>query len=89
MSGWLKDIKDSDKVALLILYSGITICFFATLAYLGVVFHPSVTEAASDRAMDAIKDFFGVGGGLVTGATLALKLQPRQNGTPPPPEIKP
>jgi len=87
VSGFLKDIKDADKVAILILLLGVLITASSTGAYLGIVYHSgSIYEAVEDKALAGIKDFFEVGTGLIGAALLALKLQPKNpNGTPPEP----
>lgn len=85
---FLDDIKDADRVALLILLLGVMVCFACTACYLIVVYHSgTLYEAVEDRALAGIKDFFAVGESLIAGALLALKLQPKGNGNPPlPPE---
>jgi hypothetical protein len=82
---WLQDLKEADRVALMILYTGIGLSVFAALLYLGVIFHPSITEAAEDRALDVTKDLGAVGGSLISAAILALKLQDKKPPEPPKP----
>lgn len=82
--GWLRDLKDSDKVALAILMLGVAITATATGAHLFVVFHGHIQEADMDRILSVIKDFFGVGTGLIGASLLALKLQPKNGGGTPP-----
>src|ERR1700685_2698304 len=77
MSKWLEDLKDSDKVALAILFLGVLITFVATGGYLLVIFKSGLIEADMDRAVTIVKDFFGVGTGLIGASLLALKLQPK------------
>lgn len=72
---WLKDVKDSDKVGLMILYTGLFVTALATGCYLLVVFHHGLDETVMDRAMSAIKDFFGIGLSLVTAAMGVLRFQ--------------
>ena len=84
---FLDDIKDSDKVALLILIVGVGICLACTVCYLIVVYHSgTLYEAVEDRALGGIKDFFAVGTGLISGALLAIKLQPKGDSAQLPPE---
>jgi len=88
MGKWLVDLKDSDKVALAILFLGVFITFIATATYLVVIFHDAhIQEADVDRSVSVIKDFFEVGTGLIGAALLALKLQPKNAPpeTPAPP----
>jgi hypothetical protein len=85
MSKWLDDLKDSDKVALMILFVGVAITGAATLGCIAVFFHAGkLPEQEVARAVSTIKDFFGVGTSLIGAALLALKLQPKNS--PPPPE---
>jgi len=79
---WLGDVKDSDKVALLVLYSGLIVVLFATAAGLAVTFHAGANEALVDRSLSIVKDLFGVGVSLITGACLVLRFQSK-GGTPP------
>lgn len=75
MGGFLRDVKDADKVGLLILYTGLLVCFVATCGYLAIVFHPNMQEQIMDRAMSSVKDFFGIGGTLITAAMAVLRFQ--------------
>ena len=78
MGKWLVDLKDSDKVALASLFTGVAITGIATLGCLLVFFHASkLPEPDVVRAISAIKDFFAVGSSLIGAALLALKLQPK------------
>lgn len=87
---FLDDIKDADKVALLILALGVAVCFTCTACYLIVVYHSgTLYEAVEDRALAGIKDFFAVGTSLIAGALLALKLQSKGDGGNQPPQVKP
>lgn len=87
---WLTDIKDSDKVALLILLLGVLVCMACTVCYLVVVYHSgTLYEAVEDRALTGIKDFFAVGTSLIAGALLALKLQSKNDAPLPPPKDEP
>lgn len=84
---FLDDIKDADKVALLILVLGVVICFACTVCYLVVVYHSgTLYEAVEDRALAGIKDFFAVGTSLITASLLAIKLQPKGDSPQLPPE---
>lgn len=83
---FLRDVKDSDKVGLLLLYTGIFVTFLSTLGYLLIIFHPGLTEGTMDRALSSVKDFFAVGLSLVTAAMGVLRFQSKSNGTTPPPE---
>lgn len=83
MANWLKDVKDADKVGLLLLYTGILCCFIATSGYLLVIFHAGLSETTVDRALSGVKDFFGVGLSLVTAAMGVLRFQSKGNGAPP------
>jgi len=84
MMWWLKDVKDSDKVGLLLLYTGVFVTFLATVGYMAVIFHGGLTEALIDQALSSIKDFFAVGLSLVTAAMGVLRFQSKSNGTTPP-----
>lgn len=76
IGGWLKDVKDADKVGLLLLYTGIAVAFVATLAYLYIVYHSAALyEAVEDRALSGVKDFFGIGVSLITAAMTVLRFQ--------------
>ena len=87
---WLTDIKDSDKVALLILLLGVGVCMACTVCYMIVVYHSgTLYEAVEDRALAGIKDFFAVGTSLIAGALLALKLQSKSENQLPPPKDEP
>jgi hypothetical protein len=72
----LKDIKDSDKVALLILFVGIFVTGTACFTGVKIIFS-GATEGMVDRALSTVKDFFAVGSGLITAAVFALRLQPK------------
>jgi hypothetical protein len=75
MNGWLKDIKDSDKVGLLLLYTGLLTTAAATLSYMVIIFHAGLSEATVDRALSGVKDFFAVGLSLITAAMGVLRFQ--------------
>ena len=84
MTRWLPDVKDGDKVGLMILYTGLLTCGLATCGYLFIVYHSgTLYEAVEDRALAGIKDFFGIGFSLITAAMGALRFQSKNgNGTP-------
>ena len=89
MPSWFKDIKESDRVALVLLYTGIIITFLSTVGYVELLFHAAgISEAIEDKALAGVKDFFAVGTSLIAAATLALKLQ-NKNGDKPPEPPKP
>lgn len=90
MGEWLADLKDSDKVAIAILLLGVAVTFASTLGVIAVIFHSAhIDVAETTRAISVIKDFFGVGTGLIGAALLALKLQPKNGSAASPPDAKP
>jgi hypothetical protein len=86
VANWLNDVKDADKVGLLLLYTGIGCCAAATASYMLIIFHPGLTETTIDRALSGVKDFFAVGLSLVTAAMGVLRFQSKSNGGAPPAE---
>lgn len=80
IGSWFKDVKDADKVGLLLLYTGISVSFVATLAYLYIVYHSATLyEAVEDRALSGVKDFFGIGLSLITAAMGVLRFQSKSD----------
>ena len=88
--GFLKDTKDGDKIALLLLYSGLFLLLLGTGAILLVIFHVD-NEAKLDRALLSLTALGAQGSGLVTAAMGVLRFQskPGANGVPPPDVPKP
>jgi hypothetical protein len=86
---FLHEIRGGDRVAIMLMFTGILIVTLATLSNIYVVFH-APTESELDRILTSIKDYFAVGTGLIGAATIALKLQSKPpDGPPPPPPAPP
>lgn len=85
---FLKDIKDADKVGLLLLFTGLGITTMGTVFTVWVVFHVA-NENILDRVLVAIAVLTSQGTGLVTAAMGVLRFQSKSNGTPPSEPPKP
>ena len=81
MSGWLKDVKDADKVALLLLGVGLLVMVLSTCFTVFIVFHIK-DETILDRVLVAIAGLSSQGGGLITAAMGILRLQSKADSPP-------
>jgi len=89
--GFLENTKDSDKIALLLLYTGILLVVMG--AYTGVYFILHLEDVARlDRALLAVAAIGSTGVSLITAASIVLRFQSKTpNGKPaePPKDPKP
>lgn len=79
MGEWFKDTKDGDKIALLLLFTGVALLLAGTGAVLLLVFHVS-EETKLDRAILAVTALGAQGSGLITAAMGVLRFQSKPNG---------
>lgn len=80
MGRWLKDVKDADKVGLLLLFTGLFIVFIGTAFTVFVVFHVQ-NENILDRVLVSVALLTSQGSGLVTAAMGVLRFQSKSNGS--------
>jgi len=64
---FLKDVKDADKVGLLILYTAF-LFWTGNLRIFVSSFMLALPKTTVDRAISSVKDFFAVGTALITAA---------------------
>ena len=76
MFQWLQNIKEGDKVSLLLLYTGLLVLVSGVLASCVMVFFVH-TDNTLDRILTIIALLTTQGGGLVTAAMGFLRLQPK------------
>lgn len=81
MGSWLKDVKDADKVGLLLLFTGLSITFLGTAFTVWVVFHVQ-NENILDRVLVSIAVLTSQGTGLVTAAMGVLRFQSKGDSPP-------
>ena len=81
MGKWLDEVKDSDRVALLLLFVGLGVMVLSTIFTIIIVFHIK-EENVLDRVLVAIAALSAQGGGLITASMGLLRLQSK------PPETK-
>jgi hypothetical protein len=81
MGGWLKDVKDADKVGLLLLFTGLLISVLGTAFTVWVAFHIK-DENILDRVLVAVAGLTAQGGGLVTAAMGVLRFQSKNDSPP-------
>ena len=81
MNGWLKDVKDADKVGLMLLFTGLFITFLGTVFTVWVVFHVQ-NENILDRVLVSIAVLTSQGTGLVTAAMGVLRFQSKSDNPP-------
>ena len=81
MGGWLKDVKDADKVGLLLLYTGLFVSLVGTCFTIFIVFHVK-DENTLDRVLVAIAGLTAQGAGLVTAAMGVLRFQSKSADPP-------
>jgi hypothetical protein len=74
MGGWLKDVKDADKVGLLLLYTGLLVSFIGTIFTVAVIFYIK-EENVLDRVLVSVAILTSQGTGLVTAAMGVLRFQ--------------
>lgn len=79
MGEWFKDVKDSDKVGLLLLFTGLAVTGIGTLFAVLIVFHVK-EEGTLDRVLLTIGILTSQGTGLVTAAMGVLRFQSKTNG---------
>ena len=82
MDAWLKDLKDSDRVALLLLFIGLGVMGLSCVFTVFIVFHIK-EETILDRVLVAIAALSAQGGGLITAAMGLLRLQSRAESPAP------
>lgn len=76
---FLSDVKDADKVGLLLLFTGLFITFLGTAFTVFVVFHVQ-SENVLDRVLVSVAVLTSQGTGLVTAAMGVLRFQSKGNG---------
>jgi hypothetical protein len=80
----LKDVKDSDKVGLLLLFTGLLVTFLGTTFSVLVAFWVH-QETTLDRVLVTVGILTSQGTGLVTAAMGVLRFQTKTNGASPAP----
>lgn len=88
MPGFLKDVKDSDKVGLLILYTGLLVTTLGVLLSAVLVLYVK-PENVLDRILSIVMILISQGGALVTGAMIVLRFQSKSGDNPPTPPVLP
>jgi hypothetical protein len=81
MGGWLKDVRDSDKVGLMLLYTGLGVSVLGCGFTIFIVFHVK-DENILDRVLVAIAGLSAQGAGLVTAAMGVLRFQSKADNPP-------
>jgi hypothetical protein len=81
MGSWLKDVKDADKVGLMLLFTGLLITFIGTGFTVVIVFYVK-EENIMDRVLVAIATLTAQGTGLVTAAMGVLRFQSKGDSPP-------
>jgi hypothetical protein len=81
MGGWLKDVKDADKVGLLLLFTGLAITTLGTGFTVFIVFRVT-NENILDRVLVSIALLTSQGTGLVTAAMGVLRFQSKNDSPP-------
>ena len=79
---WLKDVRDSDKVGPMILYTGIIVTFLGTCLSIYLALHIQ-SESVLDRLLLNVGILTAQGGALVTAAMGVLRFQSKNGGNPP------
>jgi hypothetical protein len=87
MSGWLSDVKDSDKVGLLLLFTGLSVSLLGTVAAMFILFYMR-NESNIDRGLAVVATLGAQGGGLVTAAMGVLRFQSKSDNPPPTDVVK-
>lgn len=82
MPTWFQETKDGDKIALLLLFTGVVLLILGTMAILAVILWLH-DEGRVDRAIVAIGALGAQGSGLITAAMGVLRFQQKapSNGT--------
>jgi hypothetical protein len=81
MGSWLKDVKDADKVGLMLLFTGLMITFLGTAFTVVIVFYVK-EENIMDRVLVAVATLTAQGTGLVTAAMGVLRFQSKGDNPP-------
>lgn len=76
MFKWLADIKEGDKVSLLLLYTGILVLIVGVAGTCVMVFMVH-NETILDKVIGIVATLTAQGSGLVTAAMGFLRLQPK------------
>lgn len=87
MFQWLANIKEGDKVSLLLLYTGLAILILGVTGTCVMVFAVH-NDTTLDKVIGIVATLTAQGSGLVTAAMGFLRLQPKQpdgNGKANPP----
>ena len=86
MAWFLKDTKESDKIALMILYTGIALVVGASGGWAWLALRHLEAQVYV-QAVDACKTVVSLGSGLVTSAAIVLRFQSKPNGNGQPQEL--
>jgi len=78
MSRWFNNLKDGDRVALILIGIGLTFVLIGSMATFGAILFVK-EDARIDRSIVALAVLGSQGGGLITAGMGVLKL--RDNGT--------